>query len=200
MSSVLNPLTDHQEDIHLWRQCKDGSQSAFARLFHIHYQDLYTYGVKISGRAALTEDCIQDTFLTLWQTRERLGDIYSIRAYVFKSFRGRLFKAIQKSNTVTRRERQFEPEAHLEFSAEELLIHRQMEEAEKERIVAALNRLPTRQKEIMYLRFYKELSYDEIAEIIPLHYQSIRNCVYESLKTLRKYLLVFLFFLPGISG
>jgi DNA-directed RNA polymerase specialized sigma24 family protein len=53
-------------------------------------------------------------------------------------------------------------------------------------LLEEINRLPKRQHEAIFLRFYEELSYEDIAAIMNLNYQGARNIIYKSVKALRK--------------
>lgn len=46
--------------------------------------------------------------------------------------------------------------------------------------------LSGRQKEIIYLRFVHEMSFDEISEIMDIHVQSARNLLFRSIEKIRK--------------
>jgi RNA polymerase sigma factor (sigma-70 family) len=177
----------------LWQNFKQGDKKALSQIYYEHYSDLYTYGSKITKNTILVEDCIQDLFLVLWKSRERLGEVQSIKAYLFKSFRSKLFRVLKKHKTDALLP-DFRTLMNMDFelSAEEMMIDQQSVDEQTRNLQIALNKLTNRQKEIMYLRFYKDLSYDEIAQIIPISYQSIRNSVHESVKMLRKYLLLLL--------
>ena len=74
-----------------------------------------------------------------------------------------------------------------------MLISKEIDEDIKNRLRNALGLLTKRQKEIIYLRFYEGLSYDEIETIVQVNYQTIRNCVYEAIKVLKKDLLTISF-------
>jgi RNA polymerase sigma-70 factor (ECF subfamily) len=52
----------------------------------------------------------------------------------------------------------------------------------------ALNNLTNRQKEIVYLKYYQNLSYEEVSEIMKINYQAARNLLYQTIKTLRSLL------------
>ncbi len=56
-----------------------------------------------------------------------------------------------------------------------------------EMILRALNKLPPRQKEIIYLKIYKGLNYEEISEVMSINYQVVRNLLCQALKTFKKF-------------
>jgi RNA polymerase sigma factor (sigma-70 family) len=75
---------------------------------------------------------------------------------------------------------------YFELSHETFLIGKQSDEERTKKILEAVNQLPARQKEIIYLRIYKGLSYEEISQVMQLNYQVVRNLLSQALKSFRK--------------
>jgi RNA polymerase sigma factor (sigma-70 family) len=61
-------------------------------------------------------------------------------------------------------------------------------------VLQALAQLSNRQKEIIYLKFYQELNYEEVSDIMNINYQAARNLLYQSIKSLKKLLTALAFF------
>ncbi|MDP2335302.1 MAG: RNA polymerase sigma factor, partial [Bacteroidota bacterium] len=76
----------------------------------------------------------------------------------------------------------------LEFSAEYQLIEFEHNEELRIKLTNALNNLPRKQKEAVYLRFNESLDYPEIAIILGITIESVRKQVYRALKTVRELL------------
>jgi RNA polymerase sigma factor (sigma-70 family) len=55
-------------------------------------------------------------------------------------------------------------------------------------VLVALGRLSNRQKEIIYLKYYQNLSYEEVSEIMNINYQVARNLLYQAIKSLKSLL------------
>ncbi len=85
---------------------------------------------------------------------------------------------------------------HFEWSHEHFLIAEQENAEKKQRVLDALGRLSNRQKEIIYLKYYQNLSYEEVSEIMNINYQAARNLLYQAIKSLKSILgtLQFLYF------
>ncbi|HSI74509.1 MAG TPA: RNA polymerase sigma factor, partial [Lunatimonas sp.] len=49
----------------------------------------------------------------------------------------------------------------------------------------AIDELPLRQKEAIYLRYLQELTYDEISELMGVQIPSIYNLIFKGVKTLK---------------
>ncbi|HYM95229.1 MAG TPA: RNA polymerase sigma factor [Chitinophagaceae bacterium] len=185
-------FNENEQDSLLWRQFKDGDEESFVRLFRNYYSDLFHYGCKITTDHALVEDCIQDLFADIWRNNGKT-EINSLKAYFFSAFKFKLLKALSKSGR--RKEIAGGLNEEFEISYENILIHDQDNEAMKQKVFKAIRELSPRQREIIYLKFHLNLSYDEISGIMHINYQAARNLIYQSIKMLKKIISVFLLFL-----
>jgi RNA polymerase sigma factor (sigma-70 family) len=170
-------------DIELWNASIQGDMDAFGLLFKRYYSLLYQYGIKICPDEATLEDSIQELFAELWQKKSG-PPVQSLKAYLLQALKYKLYKTFRsKKNLLS-----IDPDndEYFEFSHETFMIDRQQDEERLKKISEALNQLPARQKEIIYLRIYKGLSYEEISEIMQINYQVVRNLLCQALKTFRK--------------
>ena len=191
-------MSNDGQDITLWESFRNGDSASFALLFRRHYGSLVKYGSKFTSNTEVLEDSIQELFLELWQAKSRTP-VLSVRAYLLKALKYKLVKKLSRmQDTVPLKE----DEGGFEWSHESSLIARQ-DGAEKQKIVIeALNRLSNRQKEIIYLKYYQNLSYEEVSEILNINYQAARNLLYQAIKSLKNRLpgsLEVIFFLSAIS-
>jgi len=155
-------------------------QQTFEELFLEYHPLLYRYGRKLSNNSYLTEECIQELFIYIYEQEIVLSTIRHIKAYLFTSFRRRLLKKIQATKVPIS-----DVPSDIQFSPEDFLIQ-QEEFQQKERWVqAALNSLPWRQREVIYLRFFNNLSAKEIAEVLGIQRQVVSNVVYKAIKKLK---------------
>ncbi len=180
----MEAAVSFRQDQDLWAAFQRGEETAFTRLFHIYYNDLFNYALKIAGDEAFVQDAIQELFITLWRTRERLGPVKFLKPYLMKSLRRSVIRGMTK-----RRNRRLQllgkPTPDIVFSPEEVTIRDETSGARKDFLLGQLNNLSRRQREVIYLRYYDDLSYDEIAQVMGLHYQSVMNHLHKALKALR---------------
>ena len=172
------------QDHRLWAAFQRGEESAFAHLFHIYYNDLYNYGLKIACDEAFVQDAIQELFITLWRTRERLGPVTSPKPYLMKSLRRSVLRGITRRRS-NRLKLLSKPAPDIVFSPEEVTIRDQTSEVRKDFMLLQLNNLSRRQREVIYLRYYDDLTYEEISQVMGLNYQSVMNHLHKALKALR---------------
>ncbi len=173
----------------LWNRLREGEKSALGKLFKLYFQPLYDYGYRIVSDSEEVKDAIQDVFFQLWKSRERLGDIMSVRGYLFASLRRQLLKQSASHSRWLEINRkyvaeEFDPILNYEEWMEILEIEREQKKA----LQAAVESLTTRQKEAVYLKFFEGLSNDELARVMKLKKQSIYNLVSEAVESLRSFL------------
>ncbi len=146
---------------------------------------LYNYGYKIAQDRQLTEDCLQDLFLTILETRERLGHTDSIKFYLMRSLRRDL---VRKLNERHRFQSGHEDEIDfkVEFHYEPTWLDSQISREQSEAVLRELNHLPARQKEALFLKFFDNLSYEEIAGIMGIETTSAYKVIYKAIASLQK--------------
>lgn len=183
-----NSILNEGEELRYWLRIVDGDIETYEYIFKSYYPDLYGYGLKLCGRPELVKDVIQELFVMIWERRAQLDKIYSLKIYLMVSLRRRILKTLYKERREIEilYEQNDSPEIH--FTAEEIIIRDESLEEQRKEFQEALNSLPPRQKEVIYLRFYNGMSYEEIEEILSINYQSIRNHVHRAIKTLREIL------------
>lgn len=167
----------------LWQQIQQGNKNAFNQLFKLYYTDLKAYGMKVVGQEDLAEEGIQMLFTKIWEKRTTLKEVTTVKSYLLRAYRRTLIDLVQSEK---KQDRKRFNRPTFQISPEELFLFHQAQEKQAKQLAELLNQLPTKQKEIIYLRFYNQLSYLEIAEIIDLNYQSVRNYGVKAIQFLRK--------------
>jgi RNA polymerase sigma factor (sigma-70 family) len=181
----LSVESRHIEDQILWERFKKGDEIAFSKIFHTYYSFLYNYGMKLSSDEDLTKDCIQELYITLWKNRENLGNANSIKFYLLKSIRRKMIRAMQFRKKKFEYKLSDNYEFEVVFSIESVMIRDEFQKDQQEYFFKLLNSLSKRQKEAIYLKFYQNLSYEEISQIMDVNYQSVRNYIHQAITTLR---------------
>lgn len=181
---------DHKQEQHilLWNAFKKGDWDAYTSLYHNYYRLLNNYCYKFTKDVNLIEDAIHDLFTTLWTSRGNLGNPLSVKNYLYKSIRNILFRKIKTESRFFDLQ---ENDESIPFvvSYDHQLILGEEEKRLREIIQEVLHKLPARQQEIIYLRFYDGLSYEEIADIMCINVSSAYKLLYKALSNLQQSLL-----------
>jgi len=168
-----------------WDLFKQGNWNAYTSLYHNYYSQLNNYGYKFTRNNNLIEDAIHDLFVRLWTSRANLGNPASVKNYLFKSLRNTLLRKIKSEGKYTGLDTEDYP-----FGFDVSYAHQPgagIEEKQfSEQVRAVINALPPRQKEIIYLRFYEGLSYDEIADVMSISTNSAYKLLYKALENLQQ--------------
>ncbi|GAA4445294.1 sigma-70 family RNA polymerase sigma factor [Ravibacter arvi] len=190
-----------------WQQVQAGDNEAFQRLHNEHVRHLLNYGLRLCGSISTVEDCVQDVFTELWIYRSSITQPTSMRFYLLKAVRNKLKAQYRREQLFVsgwddNSDTLVQPDFNVESSSEQKLIQLEIDLQRRDQIKAAMNLLSPRQREIIYLRYFNELTYDQICALMGITYQTARSQVYSGLKILRSelkdspllMLLSFLFF------
>jgi RNA polymerase sigma factor (sigma-70 family) len=170
-----------------WLAFQQGSEQAYANIYTNNFSHLFRYGKKFTQNVELIEDCIQDLYVNLWKSRENLSIPDSVRNYLYKSLRFSIFKRLKVQEDASLDDI-LPDEYHYETTApQETFLISEIDELEKKaKIEKALLVLSKRQREAIFLKFYGELSYQEIGELMQISVQAVYNLISKSLLQLQK--------------
>ncbi|MBO0949893.1 RNA polymerase sigma factor [Fibrella forsythiae] len=175
-------------DVQLWQQLKEGNELAFGKLLTRYFNPLQNYGYKFVQDEAFVKDCVQEVFIEIWNRRARISTPDSVRAYLLSCVRKRVVREGYRQRILKKDESVGlgNDGSFVEFSPEWSLIEQESLAETTHRIADALNKLPKRQREVIYLRFYQNLERDEIAAIMDVNPQSVSNLMQVAFKSFRE--------------
>lgn len=169
-------------DSSLWTGFLAGDDRACDQLFLRYYDVLYRYGWRLTGEEELTKDCIQSVFQQLWQRRAALGPVAAVGPYLLTALRRQLTREQQAQRRQVDMASAYEAEFEVHYTPDDF----DLPETRHQQLLAALAQLSSRQREAVYLKFFDDLSYEQIAEVMALNVQSARNLVHQGLKAMRQ--------------
>ena len=171
----------------LWHDYQSGDMYALANIMQNYYSDLFHWGLRLYGEREFVKDCIQDIFVNLWKMHESARSVENVRSYLFVILKTRILRELSKKHTTHLTMLSEEYSFSVEFAADLHLIEEEHEIYQVKKLESVLNDLSGRQKELIYLRFYQSLSFEQIAEVMQLSRQSVYNLLQKSLGSLRKH-------------
>ena len=173
-----------------WESFKEGDINALQALYKYYVDLLYSYGMALCADSDRVKDCIHDLFISLWDSRKNFAMPNSGKAYLMVSLRRRIFDKGSKIDSLTVDLDEMEENKVTDTDHESRWIESQETDSQNLKLVSALSRLSDRQREIIHMKYYQQLDYDEIGRIMDLNYQSARNLVNRALTALRKEMLL----------
>lgn len=182
LKNILHNETSYME----WNSFKSGDWNAYMQLYNTHFKALNNYGYKFTRDVSLIEDAVHDLFVNLWSKRSQLGNPVSVKNYLYKSLRNLLFRKMEKQQRFVNIDADEDYPFNFEVSFDTVLMEGESEKALQKKVRDAVQSLPARQQEIVYLRFYEGLSYEEIADIMNLNISSTYKLLYKAIGKLQE--------------
>ncbi|MEZ4909536.1 MAG: sigma-70 family RNA polymerase sigma factor [Saprospiraceae bacterium] len=187
----MSALISGDTDALLWSRFKSGQHAALREIYDRHVYSLYQYGRRFCDDTSLVEDAIHDLFVNIWEKRNTLGDTDTIIGYLCVALRRDLIKKVKQNQSTIHPSTDEIPE-HFDWSIEDTLLSSEQQNADSVKIERAMAKLSARQREAIYLKFFEEMSYEDICNIMQLNYQSARNLIARAIIELRQSFVSFL--------
>lgn len=137
---------------------------------------LLNYVFQIILRNEPSEEVVQESFLKLWKQEYPKFENYYPKAWLYKVSRNMAIDYLRKNKRI-----------ELDDQLEEILgrpcVSEELFDASV--IMQEIEKLPKVQQEVLVLRFTKELSYKEIAEILNLTPTNVGVKIHDGIMTIR---------------
>jgi RNA polymerase sigma factor (sigma-70 family) len=169
----------------LWQQSKAGDSVAFCQLADKLYRTLFNYATSFTNDREYIKDAIQELMIHIWEKRQTIT-IQFVTIYFLKSLRNQILQEY-------RRNKNNYPHLDLDEIGEMTdnhTIETQIEEKEsylesQRKVRNAIEELPKRQKEAIFLKFYEGLENEQIADLMQVNRQSVANLLFKAITTLK---------------
>lgn len=154
-------------------------QRYFSTQFHNYYRPLCLFALRLLDNADEAEDVVQDTFAALWEKRDTLHKIVSIKSYLYTAVRNNCLMKLR-----SKKEFEIVEELQLvdEYTREDVIARAEVEA----KLWKIIDELPERQREIFLMAKRDGMAYREIAEETGLSVKTVENHVTRALKSLRQ--------------
>lgn len=196
----MNNLPQFKDENELWAAVREGQAGAFKVLYENYADVLFRYGMRYFREAETVKDCMHDLFVDLHHYHRNLSPAVNIRFYLLGAFRRKLHET-RKKTVPLYPDDGADTTFMIEYDKEHHIIADEQQKEMLGRLSAALQLLPARQKEVLYLRYNCELSYEDVAEVMKISIPTCRTLAYRAFQQLREqlkhtpvyYLLICLF-------
>jgi RNA polymerase sigma-70 factor, ECF subfamily len=131
-----------------------------------HGSSLFRYALLITARHALAEDAVQQAFAKLVGMGRRIAELAAQEHYLRRAVRNECYRLLQAPRLAGGSEEQA---ALLKPVAPAVGVDGAMESQEQRRLIeAALRELPAEQREIVHLKVYESLTFQQIADLLAI--------------------------------
>jgi len=167
-----------EPDEELARRSREGDQQAFAELVARYERPLYALTFRMSGNRDDAADLLQIVFVKAWTGLAGFDDRRRFFSWIYRI-------AIHASLNHLRSAGRFEP-METEPESGRRGPEDEMARSEREaRVQTALRRLSEGDRDILLLRHFLDLSYEEIAEVIGVPVRTVRSRLFTARQRLK---------------
>ena len=167
----------------LWQRIQEDDLEAFDEFYHLYVSDLYNYGMSIAKQESIVDESIQLLFTRLYNKRSTISINTSPKSYLLTSLRRLIIEQLGQLNNFEEIDFQNDFEFS-EHSHEEKLVEEDGKKEDIDKLNSAKEHLTKRQKEIIFLKFNEELSYDEISVVMSITKEAAYKLVNQAIKRL----------------
>lgn len=158
---------------------QSGDEFAFVSLYNRYKGPVYAFCVKMLHDREVAADVMQDTFLRLYENRDRLLKTSSFKSWLFTIARN------QCLNTMRRDKRMVGYGEGIEDVPGESTPVSRLEKSERIAMVSdCLMRLKPDYREVLILREYQNLSYEEIAAVTRSTVSAVKSRLFKARRKL----------------
>lgn len=171
----------------LWQQMKEGDQQSLFELYDANYFHLVRFGLKTVPNDEVVKDTIMSLFFKLWDKRNSLAEVSNVKSYLFTSLKRLLLDHLTNDTKLSEAINAYcaNPESREELAYEEIIILVQEDEVIRKKLSLAIKELTPRQSELIRLKFYEGLSYEQVAEQTSQSIKTAYNTIYNAIQVLR---------------
>lgn len=164
------------------RPVAEASSDPLLAIFRDHQAELLGSLVHVVGNRDDAKDALQEAFIKCWRHRDQLGEIGSLKAWVFQVVinAGRDFR-----QTAWKRKRRPLPEGIDQVDPRQSPQESTERREEIDRVRSALSELNDAEKEVFLLRENGELTYEEIGQQLGVPTGTVKTRMRSALARLR---------------
>ena len=168
---------DKQPDELILQSLRQGSYDAFDALYMRYAPHVEAFAFCMLKNRSEAEDLAHDIFLKIWETRESIGRIKSLRSYLFRMTKNAVFDIFEHKSVQTRYEQRLP-------HAEDLLMI----------IDRPVEQMPEQRQRVFRLSRYEGLSHQQIAQKLGVTPKTVEYHIRTALAELKKIIGVIAFF------
>lgn len=146
---------------------------------------VYRFALRLTSDCHTAEDLTQETFLRAWQQRDRVRHPEAVRVWLFRIATNLWRDQLRRKKSLVA---QAGPLSDEEAGQTRAPDHQMAEQDDVRRALTALDTLPPRQREVLYLSACEELSAAEIASVLEVSLDSVKVNLCLARKKLREQL------------
>jgi RNA polymerase sigma-70 factor (sigma-E family) len=158
------------------------ADEAVTQLYAAHYASLVRVAALLVRHSGEAEEIVQDAFVAMHAKWRRLRDPDKALGYLRRTVVNRARSSQRHHNVV---DRHLHTQAHDVQRTTPSPEHHALDAETRQSVMAALHRLPVRQREVLVLRYYSDLTENDIAETLGISRGAVKSHASRGIRALR---------------
>lgn len=173
----------HTDEKELLLQIAEGDETAFRALYHLYGKLLFPFLLRLTGSEDMVDEIIQEVFLRVWFSRDKLPAVDYPRAYIFRIASNRAYEWLKNKSQLVALDPQqpghqpVQPEV-----AEALMTLKAMKFVVQQSIAA----MPPQRRHIYQLSREQGMKPSQIAAELNLSVSTVKNTLVVAAKSIRE--------------
>ncbi len=179
-------MSNHSSHIdeNLITRFREGDMQAFDTIYNFFNRKLYAFVLKILKIEDDAREIVQDVFIKLWETRERVKSVSLFNSYLFTIAYNTSIDLVRKRIN-EKKYVEYINSLQKNYSLDETIDKMDYDTLNKE-IEHLIEKLPLKQREVYKLSRIENLSHKEIAGKLKISVNTVENHISKALQFLRK--------------
>ena len=173
-------------DKELVRRCQ-AEPVAFAELMRRYKRAIFAYAIASTGSRQDAEEITQDTFVKVYRAAHRFDSRYRFTTWLYKIASNTCKNKLRRRRKTVSLDVENAPVVPVSHEASPLEAYKK--DLKIAEVRDAINSLPPRYKQVLYLRYVEGLSYKEIAEALDLSLGNVEARIFRGKDKVRQKLL-----------
>ena len=180
----------HQEEITVIQRCRRGSKEAFEAIVRRYMKDAYFIALGLVGNREDALDLSQEAFIRAYRNIKRFNPRWKFFPWFYQILRNLCFNHLRKTRDERGRyleelDRQEVTAVGGDWFAPDVLAERN---EIKDRVWKAIGKLDDKHREVIILRHFQHLSYEQIAQTLFCSKGTVMSRLYYARKSLKNIL------------
>jgi len=170
-----------------WKKFISGDDKSFDLLYSQYVQVLFIYGLQFTSERELLKDCIQDTFIRLYETRDQLHHVSNVNIYLRIALKNRLINSLHREKIYSKSIDVADISPMEENMVDQRIVNEEDLLQKRSKVEALMNLLTPQQRKVIRYRYVEDWSLEEISQHMGVNYQSTQNTLQRAIKKIKKH-------------
>jgi RNA polymerase sigma-70 factor (ECF subfamily) len=180
---VCMASADHEEIQQLVEQAVEGDRAAYSKIVRMMMKPVVALAFRMTGDREAARDIAQDTFVSAWQNLSRFRGEAKFESWLYRIASNKTLNYLHSQKRFQPPDESSVPDRVSEIDSPD----RTLEKEELQRnVLAFMESLPEQQRLVFNLRFYREMQFDEIAEVLGKAVGTVKTNYREAVRKLKE--------------